>query len=66
MNGDRHWGADADDGPAVPSPCISLCVMDGARRYCQGCRRTLGEIASWGALSNDEKRAVLMMLPARR
>jgi len=40
--------------------------MDGARRYCQGCRRTLGEIASWGALTNEEKRAVLAMLPARR
>lgn len=66
MSGGGDWGGDADDGPPVPSPCISLCVMDGQRRYCQGCQRTLGEIASWGALTNEEKRAVLAMLPTRR
>lgn len=57
-------GEDRADGP-VPSPCISLCVMDGQRRYCQGCRRTLGEIAAWRGLSDDEKRAVLAQLPTR-
>lgn len=65
MNG-AGGGDDADRaaGP-VPSPCISLCVMDGQRRYCQGCRRTLGEIAAWRGLSDDEKRAVLAQLPTR-
>jgi uncharacterized protein len=28
-----------EDEPPVPSPCISLCVMDAARRYCKGCLR---------------------------
>lgn len=61
-------GGGGDDAPVaagVPSPCISLCVMDGQRRYCQGCRRTLGEIAAWRGLSDDEKRAVLAQLPTR-
>ena len=58
-------GDDVAAGAGVPSPCISLCVMDGKRRYCQGCRRTLGEIAAWRGLSDDEKRAVLAQLPTR-
>ena len=66
MSGGGDWGGDDDEEPTVPSPCVSLCVMDGQRRYCQGCRRTLGEIASWGALTNEEKRAVIAMLPTRR
>jgi predicted Fe-S protein YdhL (DUF1289 family) len=33
---------------------------------CEGCLRTLDEIAAWSGLNNDEKRAVLAQLPARR
>jgi len=63
MNGGE---ADGDDGPEVPSPCTGVCVMDSTRRLCFGCLRTLGEIAAWGALTNDEKRQVLEQLRARR
>ncbi|SEO95705.1 DUF1289 domain-containing protein [Aquisalimonas asiatica] len=41
------------------SPCVGLCQMDGQRRYCMGCGRTLNEIATWSRMSVDEKRAVL-------
>lgn len=41
------------------SPCIGLCQMDGQRRYCMGCGRTLNEIATWSRMSVDDKRAVL-------
>ena len=33
------------DSQNVPSPCISVCRMDEATGLCQGCWRTLGEIA---------------------
>jgi predicted Fe-S protein YdhL (DUF1289 family) len=33
---------------------------------CEGCFRTLEQIAAWSGLSDDEKRAVLAQLPARR
>jgi len=33
---------------------------------CEGCLRTLDEIAAWSAMSAQEKRAVLARLPARR
>ena len=50
----------------VASPCISVCVMDEASGLCAGCYRTLDEIADWGNLSNEGKRAVIDELAARR
>jgi predicted Fe-S protein YdhL (DUF1289 family) len=42
----------------VPSPCISVCRMDADSGLCEGCFRTLDEIAAWGLASDAEKRAV--------
>ena len=50
----------------VASPCIDVCRMDAASGYCEGCRRTLDEIASWSIYTAAEKRAVLALLPARK
>jgi predicted Fe-S protein YdhL (DUF1289 family) len=50
----------------VASPCISVCAIDPRTGLCEGCFRTLDEIAGWIAFSNDEKRAVLAALPERR
>jgi predicted Fe-S protein YdhL (DUF1289 family) len=33
---------------------------------CEGCLRTLDEIAAWSSMGPEEKRAVLDRLPARR
>ena len=51
---------------AVPSPCINVCRMDAASGWCEGCQRTLAEIAAWGGLDDAGKRAVWSQLPARR
>lgn len=50
----------------VPSPCISVCRMDAAGTVCEGCWRTLAEIAAWSTLDDAAKRAVWLLLPARR
>jgi predicted Fe-S protein YdhL (DUF1289 family) len=50
----------------VASPCTSVCTIDQASGLCAGCARTLDEIASWGGYSDEQKRAVLGRLPARR
>ncbi len=50
----------------VASPCIDVCRMDAASAYCEGCRRSLEEIAGWSAYSAAQKRAVLAQLPARK
>ncbi len=51
---------------AVKSPCISVCQMDPRNGLCEGCLRTLDEIAGWISFSDDEKREVLSRLRERR
>lgn len=53
------------NGPC-PSPCINVCRMNPTRGYCEGCWRTLEEIAAWSQLSDADKRAVWARLDARR
>ncbi len=50
----------------VASPCVNICRMDAASGYCEGCRRSLEEIASWSVYSTAQKCAVLAQLPARK
>ena len=50
----------------VPSPCISVCVLDERGIMCTGCFRTLDEIAAWGTLDAAAKRRILAELPARK
>ncbi len=50
----------------VASPCTNVCRMDVASGWCEGCWRTLDEIAAWGTLDDDGRRAVLARLAQRR
>jgi len=54
-------------GSAEPaSPCVDVCRVDPGTGLCEGCLRTLEEIARWRELDNAEKWAVLAQLGARR
>jgi len=50
---------------AMTSPCIRLCVVDRTRGLCAGCGRTLAEIGGWMAFTDDERQAIMAILPAR-
>jgi predicted Fe-S protein YdhL (DUF1289 family) len=50
----------------VASPCINVCRMDAASGLCEGCLRTIDEIAAWGTMDDDGKRAVWQQLGQRR
>lgn len=50
----------------VASPCINVCRMDAASGLCEGCLRTIDEIAAWGTMDDDGKRAVWQRLEQRR
>jgi predicted Fe-S protein YdhL (DUF1289 family) len=52
--------------PSPVSPCIGVCTLDPVSLFCQGCLRTIEEIARWPRLTTEEKRRVLASLPARR
>lgn len=51
---------------ALANPCINICRMDLANRYCQGCGRTRVEIGRWLRMSETERALVLAALAARR
>jgi predicted Fe-S protein YdhL (DUF1289 family) len=50
----------------VPSPCINVCRIDEASGWCEGCLRTLDEIAAWATLDDASKRRVWKRLRERR
>lgn len=50
----------------VASPCIDICRIDPATGWCEGCQRSIDEIAAWGSLDDVAKRAIWKRLPARR
>ncbi len=52
--------------PAIPSPCTDVCRIDARSGWCEGCMRTMDEIAAWGSLDDMARRAVWKLLPARR
>jgi uncharacterized protein len=49
----------------VKTPCVKVCQMDPSRDLCLGCRRTLGEIARWGMMNDQERERILAELPRR-
>ena len=48
--------------PTVESPCVSICRMSDG--LCEGCGRTLDEIAEWSTASDDRRRAILARIAA--
>lgn len=49
----------------VPSPCISVCRMNAQSALCEGCFRTLDEIAAWSRLDDASKRALWALIEQR-
>jgi len=50
----------------VASPCINVCRMDERSGFCEGCLRTIDEIACWSGYTREEKLAVLAKLEPRK
>lgn len=50
----------------IESPCINVCRMDPRTGWCEGCLRTIDEIAAWSTLAADAKRAVWSAIARRR
>ena len=52
--------------PSGPvSPCINVCVLD-ADGVCQGCFRTIDEIAGWGRMTAVEQWGVMARLERQK
>ena len=55
-----------DSKAAVPSPCTDVCRIDPASGWCEGCLRTIDEIAAWGSIDDAARREIWKRLPGRR
>ncbi len=57
--------SDIDTATRVASPCVRTCTLDD-EDICIGCLRSLDEICAWGSASNEQRRAILLEVEARR
>lgn len=48
-----------------PSPCIGVCVINPQTQLCEGCSRTLDEIAAWWDYTPNQKRRIIKQLEER-
>ena len=49
-----------------PSPCVNVCRMDTRTGWCEGCWRTIDEIAAWSRWSAAEREPVWVALVSRQ
>ncbi|EHA16277.1 DUF1289 domain-containing protein [Halomonas sp. HAL1] len=47
------------------SPCVQICQIEPSTSLCNGCGRTLDEIAVWGAMTEAEKAPVWERLESK-
>jgi prolyl-tRNA editing enzyme YbaK/EbsC (Cys-tRNA(Pro) deacylase)/predicted Fe-S protein YdhL (DUF1289 family) len=50
----------------VASPCNGVCRLNAATGLCEGCFRTLDEIAAWPRMEERDKRALWRQLDKRK
>jgi len=50
----------------IDTPCIKVCTIDPHTGLCQGCARTLDEIAQWSIYSPATRRRIMAELPLRQ
>jgi len=51
---------------AVASPCIDVCRMNPSTGLCDGCFRTIDEIAGWSSFDDTQKAALLKHAEVRK
>lgn len=50
---------------SVATPCVKVCIVDGASGLCLGCWRTLAEIGGWSGFTDAERARIMAALPER-
>lgn len=51
---------------SVASPCINVCRMSAVTGLCEGCQRTMDEIARWSRSTDAERAAIMAAVKRRR
>jgi len=50
----------------METPCVDICRISPSSGLCEGCGRTIAEIAGWAGMSPEQRRAIMKALPKRR
>jgi hypothetical protein len=50
----------------VPSPCVGVCRMSATTGWCEGCWRTLDEIAAWSRADDAQRLRIWAEIEARQ
>jgi predicted Fe-S protein YdhL (DUF1289 family) len=53
------------DSVHMPSPCVSICVVNPSTQLCEGCLRNIQEIAAWGQMPSAQQRGVWQKIQVR-
>lgn len=48
------------------SPCIGVCELDGDKRFCIGCGRTLEDIGAWQQMPDEARRSACQTAAERK
>ncbi|ENO75091.1 DUF1289 domain-containing protein [Thauera sp. 63] len=51
---------------SLASPCINVCRMSPETGWCEGCQRTIEEIARWSRTTDEDRRSILAAVAERR
>ena len=50
---------------SIATPCVKVCIVDGASGLCLGCWRTLSEIGGWSGFTDEQRARIMAELPER-
>lgn len=49
----------------IETPCRKVCKINKKNELCEGCFRTIEEIARWATYSSHQRRQIMLLLPSR-
>ena len=50
----------------METPCINVCILNKDTGLCEGCGRSVPEIARWSSMTPAERSAIMRELPSRK
>ena len=60
------FGREEAEARRLQSPCTGVCLIDEQTGFCQGCLRTLDEVAAWGSSTVSQRLEILAAIKRRR
>lgn len=61
-----NFNTSATAPASVASPCTSVCRISESSGLCEGCWRSIQEIAAWSAMDDARRLQVLAAIETRR